>query len=95
MHSTDSAKLYTRGTAIGPAPSGAGATNTTLSTIKRMLAYSSIAHAGYVLMAMVTVSELGTAAVVFGMLTMVFMSQAVVSHHGDEHADPEGAAAHH
>lgn len=33
-------------------------------------------------------------AVVFGMLTMVFMSQAVVSHHGDEHADPEGAAAH-
>ena len=34
-------------------------------------------------------------AVVFGMLTMVFMSQAVVSHHGDEHTDPEGAAAQH
>ena len=33
-------------------------------------------------------------AVVFGMLTMVFMSQAVVSHHGDEHSEAEGAAAH-
>ena len=44
--------------------------------IKRMLAYSSIAHAGYVLMAMVTVSELGTAAVVFYLLTYVVTNLA-------------------
>ena len=35
------------------------------SNIKRMLAYSSIAHAGYVLVAVAANSEIGSAAVMF------------------------------
>ena len=44
--------------------------------IKRLLAYSSIAHAGYVLMAVVTISDLGTAAVVFYLITYVVTNLA-------------------
>lgn len=42
--------------------------------IKRMLAYSSIAHAGYILVAMVAASELGTASVLYYMLAYAFMN---------------------
>ncbi|GJQ57808.1 MAG: NADH-quinone oxidoreductase subunit N [Candidatus Scalindua sp. AMX11] len=44
------------------------------TNIKRMLAYSSIAHAGYVLMAIVTASSLGTASILFYLLVYVFMN---------------------
>jgi len=46
----------------------------TQTNIKRMLAYSSIAHAGYVLMAIVTASSLGTASILFYLLVYVFMN---------------------
>jgi NADH-quinone oxidoreductase subunit N len=42
--------------------------------IKRMLAYSSIAHAGYILVAMVAASELGTASVLYYLLAYTFMN---------------------
>jgi NADH-quinone oxidoreductase subunit N len=42
--------------------------------IKRMLAYSSIAHAGYILVAMVTASELGTASILYYILAYAFMN---------------------
>ncbi len=42
--------------------------------IKRMLAYSSIAHAGYILVAMVAASELGTAGILFYILAYAFMN---------------------
>lgn len=42
--------------------------------IKRMLAYSSIAHAGYILVAMVAADELGTASVLYYMLAYAFMN---------------------
>jgi NADH-quinone oxidoreductase subunit N len=51
--------------------------------IKRMLAYSSIAHAGYVLVALTARSELGTAAAMFYLAAYAFMNVgafAVVSH---------------
>ena len=51
--------------------------------IKRMLAYSSIAHAGYVLVALAARSELGTAAAMFYLAAYAFMNIgafAVVSH---------------
>ncbi len=51
--------------------------------IKRMLAYSSIAHAGYVLIAVATHSEIGTAAAMFYLAAYAFMNVgafAVVSH---------------
>ena len=44
------------------------------SNIKRMLAYSSIAHAGYILVAMVAASELGTASVLYYLLAYAFMN---------------------
>ncbi len=46
----------------------------TQTNIKRMLAYSSIAHAGYALMAIVTASSLGTASILFYLLVYVFMN---------------------
>ena len=46
----------------------------TQSNIKRLLAYSSIAHAGYVLVAMTAHSELGTAAAMFYLAAYVFMN---------------------
>ena len=42
--------------------------------IKRLLAYSSIAHAGYVLVAVVSANEAGTAAALFYLLVYAFMT---------------------
>ncbi len=44
------------------------------NNIKRMLAYSSIAHAGYVLVAFLCSSELGTSSILYYMLTYTFMN---------------------
>jgi NADH-quinone oxidoreductase subunit N len=44
------------------------------TNIKRMLAYSSIAHAGYVLVAFVAGNELGTASILFYLLIYAFMN---------------------
>jgi len=55
------------------------------SNIKRMLAYSSVAHAGYVLIAISTHSDIGTAAAMFYLAAYAFMNVgafAVVSHFG-------------
>ncbi|MBM3748487.1 MAG: NADH-quinone oxidoreductase subunit N, partial [Acidobacteria bacterium] len=46
----------------------------TQSNLKRLLGYSSIAHAGYVLVAITAHSELGTAAVMFYLAAYVFMN---------------------
>jgi NADH-quinone oxidoreductase subunit N len=53
------------------------------SNIKRMLAYSSVAHAGYVLVALAARSEVGVAAAMFYLAAYAFMNLgafAVVSH---------------
>ncbi|MDX1979001.1 MAG: NADH-quinone oxidoreductase subunit N, partial [Bryobacteraceae bacterium] len=53
------------------------------SNIKRLLAYSSIAHAGYVMCAIAAHSQIGTAAVMFYMVAYAFMNVgafAVVTH---------------
>ncbi|MBL8227160.1 MAG: NADH-quinone oxidoreductase subunit N [Bryobacterales bacterium] len=53
------------------------------SNIKRLLAYSSIAHAGYVLVAVTTHSQIGTAAALFYLASYAFMNVgafAVVTH---------------
>lgn len=53
------------------------------SNIKRLLAYSSIAHAGYVLVAVAAHSEVGVTAVMFYLAAYVFMNVgafAVVTH---------------
>jgi NADH-quinone oxidoreductase subunit N len=53
------------------------------TNVKRMLAYSSIAHAGYVLVALTSRSEVGTAAAMFYLAAYAFMNIgafAVVSH---------------
>ena len=53
------------------------------SNVKRMLAYSSIAHAGYVLVALTARSEVGVAAAMFYLAAYAFMNIgafAVVSH---------------
>ena len=53
------------------------------SNIKRLLAYSSIAHAGYVLVALTARSEVGVAAAMFYLAAYAFMNVgafAVVSH---------------
>jgi NADH-quinone oxidoreductase subunit N len=44
------------------------------TNIKRMLAYSSIAHAGYILVAFVAGSELGQSSILFYLLAYVFMN---------------------
>jgi NADH-quinone oxidoreductase subunit N len=44
------------------------------SNVKRMLAYSSIAHAGYVLVALAAQSEIGTAAAMFYLAAYAFMN---------------------
>jgi len=44
------------------------------SNIKRMLAYSSIAHAGYIMVGMVAAGELGTWSILFYMLAYTFMN---------------------
>jgi NADH-quinone oxidoreductase subunit N len=53
------------------------------SNVKRLLAYSSVAHAGYVLVALTARSEIGTAAAMFYLAAYAFMNIgafAVVSH---------------
>jgi NADH-quinone oxidoreductase subunit N len=53
------------------------------SNVKRMLAYSSIAHAGYVMVALTARSEIGTSAAMFYLAAYAFMNVgafAVVSH---------------
>jgi NADH-quinone oxidoreductase subunit N len=55
----------------------------TQTNVKRMLAYSSIAHAGYILVALAARSELGTAAVMFYLAAYALMNLgafAVVIH---------------
>jgi NADH-quinone oxidoreductase subunit N len=55
----------------------------TQSNIKRLLGYSSIAHAGYVLVALAARSQIGTAAAMFYLAAYAFMNIgafAVVSH---------------
>ncbi|MBW2146438.1 MAG: NADH-quinone oxidoreductase subunit N [Deltaproteobacteria bacterium] len=44
------------------------------TNIKRMLAYSSIAHAGYLLVAMVAASEFGTTSILYYILAYAFMN---------------------
>ncbi len=44
------------------------------SNIKRMLAYSSIAHAGYILVGIVAWNEVGTSSVIFYLLSYTFMN---------------------
>lgn len=46
----------------------------TQNNIKRMLAYSSIAHAGYIMVAMVAGSGLGTSSIMFYILAYAFMN---------------------
>jgi NADH-quinone oxidoreductase subunit N len=53
------------------------------TNIKRLLAYSSIAHAGYVMVAVATHSQIGTAAAMFYLASYAFMNIgafAVVTH---------------
>ncbi len=60
----------------------------TQSNIKRMLAYSSIAHAGYVLVAIAARSEIGTAAALFYLASYAFMNLgafAIVIHFSRHH----------
>jgi NADH-quinone oxidoreductase subunit N len=44
------------------------------TNIKRLLAFSSIAHAGYLLIALVSVPDLGTKAILFYLTTYAFMT---------------------
>jgi len=58
------------------------------SNIKRLLAYSSIAHAGYVMVALTTHSQIGTAAAMFYLASYAFMNVgafAVVAHFSRQH----------
>jgi NADH-quinone oxidoreductase subunit N len=60
------------------------------SNIKRMLAYSSIAHAGYILVALVAANRLGSGSVLFYLAAYTFMNLgafavviALAGHHGE------------
>jgi NADH-quinone oxidoreductase subunit N len=60
----------------------------TQSNVKRVLAYSSIAHAGYVLVAIAARSEIGTAAALFYLGSYAFMNLgafAIVTHFSRTH----------
>ncbi|HWC99763.1 MAG TPA: NADH-quinone oxidoreductase subunit N [Candidatus Sulfopaludibacter sp.] len=65
------------------------------TNVKRMLAYSSVAHAGYVLVALTAQSEIGTAAAMFYLAGYAFMNVgafAVVAHlsgRGEKYQDIE------
>jgi len=57
------------------------------TNVKRMLAYSSIAHAGYILVAFAASTELGVAAVLFYLAAYVFMKVGaflIVTHLGQQ-----------
>jgi NADH-quinone oxidoreductase subunit N len=45
-----------------------------MSNIKRMLAYSSIAHAGYILVAFVAGNDLGASGILFYLMAYAFMN---------------------
>ncbi len=63
--------------------------------LKRMLAYSTIAHAGYVLVAVVSANQQAYAAIVFYMLSytfMVFGAFSIISMLGDSHSNLEDYA---
>ncbi|HUA62187.1 MAG TPA: NADH-quinone oxidoreductase subunit N [Verrucomicrobiae bacterium] len=68
------------------------------TNVKRMLAYSSVAHAGYMLVALTSRSETGTAAVMFYLAAYGFMNIgafAVVSHisgRGEKHTEIDDLA---
>jgi NADH-quinone oxidoreductase subunit N len=68
------------------------------SNIKRLLAYSSIAHAGYVLVAIAAHSAIGTAAAMFYLAAYVFMNVGVfavvayISRRGEQFLDVEDLA---
>jgi NADH-quinone oxidoreductase subunit N len=68
------------------------------SNIKRMLAYSSVAHAGYVMVALTAHSDIGTSAAMFYLAAYAFMNVgafAVVSHlsgRGERHQSLEDFA---
>ncbi|MBI4539418.1 MAG: NADH-quinone oxidoreductase subunit N [Gemmatimonadetes bacterium] len=68
------------------------------SNVKRMLAYSSIAHAGYLLVALVAANELGLAAMLFYLLIYTLMNIGAfaivisVAHQGEERLDTEDYA---
>jgi len=47
------------------------------TNIKRMLAFSSVSHAGYILMAVIAKSSLGSSSMLFYMLTYAFMTFGV------------------
>ena len=70
----------------------------TQTNLKRMLAYSSIANAGYVLVALATHSEIGTAAVMFYLAAYALMNVgafAVVTHfarQGERYVDIDDLA---
>ncbi len=70
----------------------------TQTNIKRMLAYSSIANAGYVMVAIATHSEIGAAAVMFYLAAYAFMNVgafAVVTHfarQGERYVDIDDLA---
>ena len=63
----------------------------TQQSIKRMLAYSSIAHAGYALVALVTLDALGAASILYYLVAYTLMSLGaftvltVVAHRGEHH----------
>lgn len=61
-------------------------------SVKRMLAYSSISHAGMMLMGVLVISELGTRSVIFYSMTYLFMTMAaflivsfVADKYGNDH----------
>jgi NADH-quinone oxidoreductase subunit N len=59
-------------------------------SVKRMLAYSSISHAGMMLMGVLVISDLGTRSVIFYSLTYLFMTMAaflVVSFVNDKYGN--------
>jgi NADH-quinone oxidoreductase subunit N len=68
------------------------------NNIKRMLAYSSVAHAGYVMVAVATHTQLGVAAAMFYLASYAFMNIgafAVVTHiagRGERHVQVEDMA---
>ncbi len=68
------------------------------SNIKRMLAYSSIAHAGYILVAVTAQSEVGIAAVMFYLASYVLMTMGafaavtLVASKGERHVEIEDFA---
>ena len=47
------------------------------TNVKRMLAYSSIAHAGYVMVALASRSEVGIAAAMFYLACLLYTSRCV------------------